>query len=68
MQTSLQTTTNALGKFWTHTEVKHAQDPDFTILYPANIGGGGSWIRGKRIWSGDGKRGKAILGFLLWFF
>ena len=48
MQTSLQTTANATGKFWTHVEIKHAQGPDFTSLYPANTGGGGSWVKGKR--------------------
>ena len=48
MQTSLQTTANAAGKFWTHTKVEHAQGPDFTNLYSTNIGGGGSWsdVRG----------------------
>ena len=29
-------------------KVKHAQDPGTTSLYPANIGSGGSWVRGKR--------------------
>ena len=41
MQTSLQTTVNAAGKFWTHAEVEHTQGPYFTSLYPANTGGGG---------------------------
>ena len=68
MQTSLQTTANAAGKFWTHAEIKHAQGPDFTSLYPANTRGGGSWVRGKRVWSGGGERGKPILGFLLRLF
>ena len=68
MQRSLQTTANVVGKFWTHTEVKHVQGPDFTNLYSANIGGGGSWVRGKRAWSGTGERGKSILGFLLKLF
>ena len=27
-----------------------------------------SWVRGKRAWSGDGERGKPILGFLLRLF
>ena len=36
MQTSLQTTVNATGKFWTHAEVEHAQGPDFTSMYPDN--------------------------------
>ena len=68
MQTSLQTTTNATSKFWTHAEVEHAQGPNFPSLYLANTGGGGSWVRGKRVWSGDGERGKPILGFLLRLF
>ena len=29
-------------------KVKHAQDPDTTSLYPANIGSGGSWVKGNR--------------------
>ena len=44
------------------------QDPDITSLYPANIGSGGSWVRGKRAWSSDGERRKPILGFLLRLF
>ena len=44
--------------------MKHAQGPDITSLYPANIGRGGSWVRGKRSWSSGGERGKPILGFL----
>ena len=68
MQTSLQTTANIVGKFWTHAEVEHVQGLDFTSLYPANIGGGGLWVRGKRVWSESGKRGKLILGFLLKLF
>ena len=28
--------------------MKHARDPSTTSLYPANIGSGGSWVRGKR--------------------
>ena len=60
MQRSLQTTTNAASKFWTHVEVEHTQGPNFTSLYPANIGGSGSWVRGKRVWSGGGERGKPI--------
>ena len=59
---SFQTMANAVSKFWTHAEVKHAQGLDFTSLYPANTGGGGSWIRGKRVWFGSGERGKPILG------
>ena len=50
-------------------KVKHVQDPGTTSLYPANIGSGGSWVRGKRghgLAVGRGK--KPILGFLLKFF
>ena len=36
MQRSLQTTTNATGKFWTHAGVEHTQDPDF-IAYTQPI-------------------------------
>ena len=68
MQRSLQTTANAAGKFSTHAEVEHAQGPDFTSLYPANTGGGGSWVKDKRVWSGSGERGKPILEFLLKLF
>ena len=68
MQTSLQITVNAVGQFWTHGEVEHAQGPDFTSLYPANTGGGRSWVSGKRVWSGGGERRKPILGFLLRLF
>ena len=64
MQTSLQTTANTAGKYWTHAEVEYAQGPDFTSLYPANIGGGGSWVKGKKVWYGGRERGKPILGFL----
>ena len=35
---------------------------------PANTGSGGSWVRGKRAWSGGGERGKLILGFLFRLF
>ena len=59
---------NVTGKFCTHAEVKHVQGPDFTILYPTNTGGGGSWIRSKRVWSGGGERGKPILWILLKLF
>ena len=59
---------NAAGKFWIYAEVEHAQGPDFTNLYPANIGGGGLWVRGKKVWSGSGEREKPILGFLLRLF
>ena len=48
--------------------MKHAQDPDITSLYPANTGRGVSWVRGKRVWSGGGERGKPIMGFLLRLF
>ena len=44
------------------------QDLDFTSIYPANTGGGGLWVKGKRVWSGGGDRGKPILGFLLRLF
>ena len=59
---------NAASKFWTHAEVKHTQGPGFTNLYPANTGDGGSWVKGKRVWSGGGESGKPILGFLLGLF
>ena len=49
MQTSLQTKVNAVGKFWTHAEVEHAQGSDFTNLYPTSTGGGRSWVRGKKV-------------------
>ena len=62
MHTSLQTTANAAGKFWTHVEVEHAQGLNFTSLYLANTGGGGSWVRGKRVWSDNGEKRKPILG------
>ena len=70
MQTSLQTTANAwvAGSFWTHAKVEHAQYPDFISLYPTNTEGGGSWVRGKRVWSDSRERGKPILGFLLRLF
>ena len=68
MQRSLQTTTNAVGKFLTHAEFEHPQGPDFTNLYPANTGGGGSWFRGKNVWSSGGERGKPILEFLFRLF
>ena len=45
------------------------RDPDTTSLYLANIGNGGSWVRGKRghgLAVGRGK--KHILGFLLRLF
>ena len=44
------------------------QDLDFTSMYPTNIGGGGLWVKGKRVWSGGGDREKPILGFLLRLF
>ena len=56
------------GKFWTHAKVEHVQGPDFTSLYSANTGGRGSWVRGKRVWSGGRERGKPIMGFLLKLF
>ena len=59
---------NVAGKFWTHAEVEHAQGPDFTSLYPTNTGGGGSWVRGKRVSSSGGEKGKPILRFLLRLF
>ena len=42
MQASLQTTADewAASRFWTHMEGRHAQGPDTTSLYPANIGHG----------------------------
>ena len=49
--------------------VKHAQDPGITNLYPTNIGSGRSWVRGKKghgLTVGRGK--KLILGFLLRLF
>ena len=53
MQMSFQTTANAwiVGRFWTYTEVEHAQGPNITNMYLANIGSSGSWVRGKR-WHG----------------
>ena len=48
--------------------MKHAQDPNITSLYLANIGTGASWVKGKRAWSGGEERGKPILGFLLRLF
>ena len=50
MQTSLQTTADTwtAGRFWTYTEVEHAQGPDITSMYLANTGSGGLWVRGKR--------------------
>ena len=44
------------------------QDLDITNLYLANIGNGGSWVRGKRVWSNRWESGKPILGFSLKFF
>ena len=51
---------------------EHVQDLGTTSLYPANIGSGRPWVRGKRrhegmVWRwGEGK--KPIMGFLLKFF
>ena len=59
---------NAASKFWTHAKVEHAQGANFTSLYLANTGGGGSWVRGKKVCSGGGERGKPILWFLLKLF
>ena len=59
---------NAASKFWTHAEVKHTQGLGFTNLYPTNTRDGGSWVKGKRVWSGGGESGKPILGFLLRLF
>ena len=50
-------------------KVKHVQDPSTSNLYLANIGSGGSWVRGKRghgLVIGRGK--KPILGFSLRLF
>ena len=49
-------------------EVKHAQSPNITNLYPANMEVVRSWVRGERAWSGGEERGKPILGFLLRLF
>ena len=50
-------------------KVKHAQDLDTTSLYPANIGSGGSWVRGKRGHGLAVERGKKpYSGFLLMLF
>ena len=70
MQTSLQTTANTwtAGRFWTYTEVEHAQGLDITSMYPINTGSSGLWVRGKRAWSGGGEKGKPILGFLFRLF
>ena len=48
-------------------KVKHAQDPGITSLYPANIGSGGSWVRGHGLAVGRGKK-KHIMGLLLKLF
>ena len=29
-------------------KVKHTRDPGTISLYPANVGSGGSWVRGKK--------------------
>ena len=65
MQTSLQTMANAAGKFWTHAKVEHAQGANFTSLYLANTGGGGLWVRGKRVWFGSGERENLFWGAYL---
>ena len=59
---------SATGKFWTYAEIEHAQDLDITNLYLTNIGNGGSWVKGKRVWSNGRESGKPILGFPLRFF
>ena len=61
MQASLRTTADewAAGRFWTHMEGRHTQDPGTTSLYPANTEHGevgGSEIQ--RAWFGGGERGK----------
>ena len=43
-------------------EGRHAQSPDLTSLYPANIGH--SEVMGQRAWFGGGEREKPILRFL----
>ena len=45
-------------------EVRHAQGLDTTSLYPPNTESGGSWVRGKRVWSGGGERGKTYFEVL----
>ena len=47
-------------------KVKHTRDPGTTSLYLANIGSGGSWVRGLGLAVGRGK--KPILGILLRLF
>ena len=37
-------------------KVKHAQDPGTTSLYLANIGSGGSWVKGHDLAVGRGKK------------
>jgi len=50
-------------------EVEHAQGLGTTNLYPANIGSGGSWVKGKRGYDlVVGRRGEPILRFLLKLF
>ena len=49
--------------------MKYVQDLETTSLYPANIGSGGSWVKGNKghgLVVGRGK--KPILGFLLKLF
>ena len=48
---------------------RKTQDPSTTRLYPANLGSGGAWVRGKRGYGlAVGKGKKPILVFLLRLF
>ena len=50
-------------RFWTYIEVRHAQGPYITSLYPTNTGH--REVMGQRAWYGGGEKGKPILRFLL---
>ena len=43
--------------------MKHARDRDTTSLYPANIGSGGSWVKGHGLAMGEKKK-KTYCGVL----
>ena len=46
-------------------KVKHAQDPGTTSLYPANIGSGGSWVKGHGLAVGEKKNYSGVLAHAL---